>query len=167
MAEEIYRVKKTNYRWELALYNEFLFICNISGKKQPSPPYIEVMDLASGKIIKKNRFDSSTGITRIIEKPYISGDQAFIACLLKDGAYGIAKMNPKDGSIDEILPVQGQIDKIINITDDILVYSDSLIKAGTNGMSLSFYDLIEKKEIKIINILESLKDTEYKNGGRK
>lgn len=154
--EEIYRVPKSGYHWKISVLDGFLYMCRINKPKLHADPMIEVMDLEKKKITKTRPPSRLKGIRRIIEKITFLENQGFIPCQLANGSYGIAVFNPSLGEVTEILKTRDQIYRIIGVKDNILFYIDNPAQKGKEGISLYFYSLTKRKEVKIINIAEFL-----------
>lgn len=155
--KEIYRIPKTDYHWKISVFGNELYLCHINMPNKSLAPMIEIMNLEKKKITRTINAANLKGIKEIIGKITFVKDKAFLPCRTPYGGYGIALLNPHSGSVERILDVISHIYRIIGIKDDTLFYIDSPASAGKNGISLYFYNLRERKEVKIISITQFLK----------
>lgn len=156
--KEIYRIPKTDYHWKISVLGNSLYICHINMPNKNSAPLIEIMDLEKKKITRNINDSELKGIKEIAGKMTFVKDQGFLPCRKPEGGYGIALFNPHSGCVEKVLDVSSPIYRIIGIKDDALFYIDNPASAGKNGISLYFYNLRERKEVKIINIAQFLKE---------
>lgn len=163
--EEIYRVQKTGYHWKISVLDGYLYMCRICKPELQADPIIEVMDLEKKTIVKTIPPSRLKGIRRIIEKVTFLGNQGFFPCRLTNGSYGIAVFNASLGEVTEVLNVRGQVYRIIGLKDDVLFYVDNPAQQGEKGVSLYFYSLHKRKEVKNINITEFLQKNQYLKRG--
>ncbi|KPL04288.1 MAG: hypothetical protein AMJ90_01520 [candidate division Zixibacteria bacterium SM23_73_2] len=156
----LYGVPITNYYWRVSVYADSLYLCQVTKPNRPSVPRIEVMDL-SKKIIHRTITSSSLpGIGRILSKITFRGDRAYLPCQTTEGSYAIAVLDPHSKKVLKVLPVAGQIYRIIDIKKHILMYIDNPVAVGMQGVSLYFYHLKQEKEVKVINIAQFLQESQ-------
>ncbi|UCB45446.1 MAG: hypothetical protein JSV25_14750 [Spirochaetota bacterium] len=156
--KEIYKVEKTDYRWEIAVYKEQLYISYICGKNRSAPPMIEVMDLKTKKINARIGSERLGKIEKILDTVTFLQGMGLFPCILDDGQYAIAFLDPQNIKIEDFLTVTGTIDRIIGIKGGILVYSGKSPDQGGKETILHFYNLKERKEVKAINMNQFYKN---------
>jgi len=156
--EEIYKVRNADCYWKISARGNYLYISQINKSKKNSPPSIEVMDIEKKTITQTIHSSQLPGVKEITSKITFTRNHAFMPCRTIDGSPAIGVFNPDLGRIQGLLNVSGHIYKIIGIKDDTLLYIDNPLLAGKRGISLYFYNLRERKEVKIINISKFLRD---------
>lgn len=155
--QEIYKTHKKGYYWKIAINNNYLYLCHIYIKDNKVKPIIQIMNLSNKTIFKSIRFPVSAKIKKILGKITFTKKEAFLPCYMSNNNV-IVSFEPLIGTIKNIYPIKGKIYKIIGIKNQILYYIDNPMQVGKAGISLYFYDLKKKKEVKIINIKQFLKN---------
>ncbi len=156
--QEIYKTHKKGYYWKIAINNNHLYLSHIYTKDNDVKPIIQIMDLSNKTIFKSIRFPVSSKIKKILGKITFTKKEAFLPCYMSNNKNIIVSFDPFIGTIKNIYPIKGKIYKIIGIKNQILYYIDNPMQVGKAGISLYFYDLKKKKEVKIINIKQFLKN---------
>lgn len=158
MNRELYRVIKTDYRLELSIYRGQLYISYICGKNRDAPPLIESMDLETKKIRLRIGPDQLGDIEKIVEGVTFYQGIGVLPCMVKEGRYGIAFFDPQRGKVFDVIAIPGSIEHIVGIKENILVYSNKTSDKGKTAISLHFFSMKERKEVKAINISKFLEE---------
>ena len=148
--ELLHAPAKSHY-WQLSIHGDNIYLCAISGDIDPVAS-IDVLDLRNGRIIdtlSKMRLD---GVARILEAIYFFGEIGYFPCRKQNGQPAIGVFSVSSNSLRDFLPVAGNVATIIGIQDNYLLYRDSSLTAGKEGVRLYFYDLELKKEASFINV---------------
>jgi hypothetical protein len=125
------------------------------------PSLIEIMDLSSRKIIRRMvlpaaRIETFTG--RVLfpaeaeELEYSIEGNALVPCLTFDGSYGMAVLDMQKEEIREVIRLGKQFLRVLGIREGDLVYLSYPDMEKGGGISLHFYDLRARKEVKCIDV---------------
>jgi hypothetical protein len=154
--QEIYRVQKSGFSWRVSVYEDVLVLCRVYRSELVDSTLLVVFDPSTKEVQQRVDYDELLEI-KIIGKMIIANARGFLPCRTKDGRYGIALLSMDRLYIQEILPVIGNVYQIIGIRDNLLIYMDNpLDRRRQRTLSLYFYDIYKRKEVKIIDVLEHL-----------
>jgi hypothetical protein len=153
---EIYKTLKTDYRWELSIYGDRLYINYVCGKNRNAPPLIEVMDLDTEKIISRIGSDQLGNVTKILNGMIFSDGIGVFPCILENSRYGIALLDARNGQVLDTIPLTGSIDQLIGIKGDTLVFSDKDLSQGGTKTSIHFFNIKKREEVKAVDINQTM-----------
>ncbi|MBN2324950.1 MAG: hypothetical protein JXQ30_14565 [Spirochaetes bacterium] len=153
---EIHKALKTDYRWELSVYGDRLYISYVCGKNRDAPPLIEVMDLDTEKIVSRIRSDQLRNISKVKDGMIFSEGVGVFPCVLKDSFYGICLLDARNGQVLDTIPVNGPIDRFIGIKGETLVFSTKELSRGGDTISIHFFDIKKREEVKAVEINQSM-----------
>jgi hypothetical protein len=153
---EVYKTLKTDYRWELSVYGDRLYISYVCGNNRNAPPLIEAMDLDKEKIISRISSDQLGNVSKIRDGMIFSKGTGVFPCILKNSRYGIALLDSQNERVLDTIPVNGSIDQFIGINGETLVFSDKDLSQGGNKTSIHFFNIKKREEVKAVNINQSM-----------
>lgn len=156
--QEIRRVPKAGFSWKISVWNGLLYLTHINLPGHSLSPMIEIMDPGKKKIKETFRSSDLSGIEKIQGKIFFFGDKGFLSCQTEKDEYGLALLDPRSGKIQDVLETSTPVYRVIGLKEDLLFYTDHPVQAGKKGISLYFYNLSKRKEVKTVNIKEFLKE---------
>jgi hypothetical protein len=138
--EELYRIPKTEYRWEIDVHENRLYITYVRGHKGTAPPLVELMDTQTGRITQKwNSF--AIDFHRFTEGVVVEKDNAYGPVMLPDGSFGIAVLETKSGSLNRLLLHSSDPCSVVGIRHGYLICTVSQNGNGANRLTVVFYNI--------------------------
>ena len=154
--EEIYRVPESGFSWRVSVYADVLVLGRVYRSKSADSIQIILLD-RSGKEVLQRIDSDDLGDIQILGKMIIVHESGFLPCRTKNNGFGIAVFNLEGFRIQDILPVTAHVYQIIGTRENLLIYTDHPLNRKRQGIiSLYFYDMNQRKEVKVIDVLEHL-----------
>lgn len=153
--QEIYREPKSNFSWRVSVHGNALVVCRVYRSAPADSTRMLVLDRSTKKVLQNVNADELPGI-KILGRMVFVHEQGFLPYSLPEGRYGIAVLDTEGLRIQDLLPVTGKVYRIIGVRENLLIYMDHPLGSGKRGSSLFFYDMDQRKEVKMIDVLEHL-----------
>ena len=113
---------------------------------------VERLDPVTGRTVGAQSARAIAPQARSVGEPLIAGGEIFVPLREAGGRWAIARLDQATLARRDLLPLSYSIQRIIGRHGSVLVYLDGPEPAFGPGMTLHFYDLEGRKEVKSVNI---------------
>lgn len=113
---------------------------------------VERLDLVTGRTVGAQSAAAIAPLARRMGEPLIAGGEIFVPLQEEGGRWAIARLDQATLARRDFLPLSYSIQRIVGRHGSMLVYLDGPEPAFGPGMTLHFYDLEGRKEVKSVNI---------------
>lgn len=158
-AKEIYSLESADYKFKLAVFKDILYVPLLPGRAATAEPEMKLIDLSGNMIASLGRKRLGE-IAVILDKPFFYRERGYLPCRTRAGAEGIAVYSVKKQSVVDMLPLQSSIYGIIGIQNDTIAYINIHPDVGRGELTLYFYSIKGRKEVKHIKVLPVIRQTD-------
>jgi hypothetical protein len=135
----------------IAVAGSRLYVAFVARLDSKASARVDVIDRSTRRVIR-SADEVLWGKGRRLTGIYAEGQAVYLLFSTDDGGHEIAVTDPELTVIRVRLPLPGPVSRILAVRGAIIMYLDFSFAAGNRDVSLRFYDMNARKEVKAIGI---------------